>query len=149
MEDAVKLNLPDDLDDYPNDDELHYSDYAYEDSPDESTSSTTIRMTSTAPLDDDTLIDDMNTVSYYDYAEQDLYSDEHGHILSLLPTPSRNSTIPRPSDSHHQPQPIIWNINIDKETSTERSTPQSNSCISLQHFSLFFFVLLVTLLFHF
>ncbi|CAF1653608.1 unnamed protein product, partial [Adineta ricciae] len=149
LEDVVKLNLPDDLDDYPNNDELHYSDYAYEDSPDESTSSTTIRMTSTASLDDDTLIDDMNTVSYYDYAEQDLYSDEHVDISSTRPASSNNSTISKPIPSHHQRQPIIWNINIDKETSTERSTPQSNSCISLHHFSLFFFVLLVSLLFQF
>ncbi|CAF4402578.1 unnamed protein product, partial [Adineta steineri] len=37
----IKLNATDDLDDYPNDDELHYSDYAYEDSIDGLTSSTT------------------------------------------------------------------------------------------------------------
>lgn len=92
----VKLNLPDDLDDYPNDDELHYSDYAYEDSPDESTLSTTIRMSSTTPLDEDTLIDDMNTVSYYDYAEQDLYSDEHVDVSSTRPASSSHSTIPKP-----------------------------------------------------
>ena len=126
---GLKLNLTDDFDDYPSDNEFDYSDYAYEDPIDGSTSSTittttisstTLKSSSISPFDDNSM-DDTNTVSYYDYGEQDVYTDDEFDdtpMKKLLPnstTTTIATTIIR-IPSYHQRQPIIWNINIDDDT---------------------------------
>ncbi len=128
------MNLTYDLDDYPTDNEFHYSDYAYEDPLDglTSTITTTILQSSTISLYDDVLIDDINTVSYYDYGEQDVYSDDDEidetstQQLSVVVTPTTTVQLP----SYHHRRPVIWNINIDDKNDFKQ---QYNSSISLNY----------------
>ncbi|CAF3532192.1 unnamed protein product [Adineta steineri] len=111
LTDTLKTN---ELDDYPNDNEFDYSDYAYEDSTDETTTSsttTTVRSTmklittttttvatttttrraplttiSTTHIDDDLSVDDTNT-AYYDYGDHELYNDNELEEISTTEEP--------------------------------------------------------------
>lgn len=141
-----QLNLTKiDLDDYPNDKEFDYSDYAYEDSKEEFISSTTTTLqSSTIPFhNDDGLIDDRNTVSYYDYGEQDVYTDEE-----LIETTTEQLSTTTTTDivripSYHQRQPVIWNIHIDDEDDIVQL--KYNSSYSLNYsFLLLFLIFILT-----
>lgn len=127
------FNLTDHFHDYPTDDEFDYSDYGYEDFTEQSSpmiSSTTIA----SQIDDP-----MNTISYYDDGEQDVYTDDEW-----------NETINRDIDhqsfsthripSYHQRQPIIWNIRIDKEIFNRSSPLSSWRCSYLFVFILVLFI---------
>ena len=131
---GFKLNLTDDLDDYPTDNEFEYSDYAYEDTINESTSSTTTTSTTTTTLpssstspSDDPSIDEMNTVSYYDYGEQDVYTDDISDDASARKTSSISTTTITRIPSYHQRRPVIWNINIDDLESLNSSSSSLSS----------------------
>jgi len=144
----LKLNLTDDLYDYPNDNEFDYSDYAYEDSIEESTSLTTSSTTlssSSISIDDDNLIDDINTVSYYDYGEQNVYSDDELDETSTEKLFSISTTTIVRIPSYHQRQPIIWNINIDNDDDFYQQQ-QYNSSLSLNYSFLLLLFLLIFLL---
>ncbi len=137
----LKLNLTNDLDDYPNDNEFDYSDYAYEDSIEESTSTTTIQ-SSTSSIYDDISIDDINTVSYYDYGEQDVYIDNE---LDAKSTQQISTTTIIRIPSYHQRQPVIWNINIDDDFDQQIKQHNSSSFLNYSFFSfecLFLYILL-------
>jgi hypothetical protein len=147
-----------DLDDYPNESEFDYSDYAYEDSTDEmkttttatTTTTTTITTTTTTTtgIDDEISIDDTNTV-YYDYGDHDLYSDDESEEASttdqsiLILTTKRiplTTTIFNWKDRipfYHRRPPIIWNVNKDDndEENSEKQEQRYNSGFSL-HYSL-------------
>lgn len=132
---GLQSNLTDDLDDYSIDNEFEYSDYVYEDSIDESTSSTTSSTTpqsSSLSIYDDILIDDLNTVSYYDYGEQDEIDDTSTQRLSLPSTTTTTTATLIRIPSYHQRRPIVWNINIDNDPPSKQ---QYNSSSSL-HYSL-------------
>jgi hypothetical protein len=151
---GLKLNLTDDFDDYPSDNEFDYSDYAYEDPIDGSTSSTrkttttisstTIQSSSILSFDDNSM-DDTNTVSYYDYGEQDIYiDDEFDDALTkkLLPnstTTTTTTTIIR-IPSYHQRQPVIWNIDIDDTDDLEQLNSSSLLCSSYLFVFLIFII---------
>ncbi|CAF4956651.1 unnamed protein product, partial [Rotaria sp. Silwood1] len=152
--DGLKLNLTDDFDDYPDDNEFDYADYAYEDSIDElsssiqTTSSTTLQSSSISVYDD-LFIDDINTVSYYDYGEQDAYSDDeidetYTQKLSSSSTVSTITTIVK-IPSYHQRQPVIWNINIDDDFH-KKSQQQYNSSFSHNYSLLLLLSLLIFIL---
>ena len=156
LTDGLRLNLTTDLDDYPNDDEFDYSDYAYEDPIDDSallnTSTQTTATTTNLPLSttsvyDDPFIDDTDTVSYYDYVEQDMYSDDDtdgaaptSPMVSVSPTQVTIFRIP----SHHRRRPIMWNVTIDGATPS--SNQPLNTSISLTYSSLLL-LLIIALLF--
>ena len=124
------FNLTDHFNDYPTDDEFDYSDYGYEDLTERVISSTTIA----------SIIDEMNTISYYDYGEQDVYTDDEW-----------NETTTREIDHHpvntyriplyHQRQPIIWNIQIDKEKSKSLNSSSPLSSWNCTYLFLFLFSL--------
>ncbi|CAF2044632.1 unnamed protein product [Rotaria magnacalcarata] len=177
--DALKSN---DLDDYPNDNEFDYSDYAYEDSTDETTTTTmttttttsttakttitrktshriatttrrttTTTTTTTARTDDYPSIDDTNT-AFYDYGDNDLYSDEESEESSsteqstVITTTRRITTTVNWKDRipiYHRKPPIIWNVNNDDnyDQNLEKQEQRHNSGYSL-HYSL---LLLLTL----
>jgi hypothetical protein len=139
--DELKLNLTDDFDDYPTDNEFDYSDYAYEDSIDGSTtmSSTTLQSSSIS-LYDDSSIDDMNTVSYYDYGEQDVYTDDELDDTSTQKLFSISTTTVVRIPSFHQRQPVIWNINIDNNDDFNQPN-SSSSLYSSYLFLVFIFIL--------
>lgn len=95
----LKFNL---TDDYPEENEFDYSDYLYEDSIADSTTTTTVR----------TVVEEINTVSYYDYGDQDVYLDDELEQTSTEP-PITLSTSQTPS--YHHRVPLIWNINLDEQ----------------------------------
>ena len=145
----LKLNLTDNLDDYPTDSEFDYADYVYEDSIDGQSSSTiiissTTLQSSSISIYDDISIDDINTVSYYDYAEQDVYSDDEivdtntQQLFSTTTTSSPTTIVRIPS--YHQRRPIIWNINIDDDD--QQSKQQYNSSFSHNYSFLLLFLLI-------
>ncbi|CAF2978945.1 unnamed protein product [Rotaria sp. Silwood2] len=149
---GLTLNLTDGFDDYPDDNEFDYADYAYEDSIDEitssiqTTSSTTLK-SSKISVYDDLLIDDINTVSYYDYGEQDAYSDDeiddtYTQKLSSISTISTTTIVQIPS--YHQRRPITWNINIDDDFD-QKSQQQYNSSFS-HNYSFLLLLLLIFIL---
>ncbi|CAF3360705.1 unnamed protein product [Rotaria socialis] len=157
--DELKLNLTVDFDDYPDDNEFDYSDYAYDDSADESAStikvtSTTTLPSSTTSINDDILVDDPNTVSYYDYGEQDLYSEDElneistqklfssSAISSTTTTTTTTTTTKVQIPSYHQRRPIIWNIHTDDEF-YRNSQQQYNRSFS-HNYSLFLLLLMFT-----
>ncbi|MCC7159859.1 MAG: hypothetical protein IT281_09995 [Ignavibacteria bacterium] len=151
-----------DFDDYPDDNEFDYSDYAYEDSLDESVStikitSTTALPSSTSSVYDDVLVDDPNTVSYYDYGEQDLYSEDELNEIStqklffasaISSTTTTTATTTTKTEttsqlqipSYHHRRPIIWNIHIDDEF-YQNSQQQYNRSFS-HNYSLFLLLLM-------
>jgi hypothetical protein len=156
LTDTLKSN---ELDDYPNDNEFDYSDYAYEDSIDETTTTTTTttitttttteRTTTTIPIDDELSIDDTNTV-YYDYGDHDVYSDDELEETStteqsiLFVTTKRiplsTTTIFNWKDRipyYHRRPPIIWNVNNDDndEENSEKQEQRRNSG-TFHHYSL-------------
>jgi hypothetical protein len=142
----LKLNLTDDFDDYPHDDEFDYSDYAYEDSKDEkpSTTTTTTPKSSSISIYDDMLVDDVTTVSYYDYGEKDVYIDDEIDETStqqLLPLSTKATTVEIPS--YHRRPPIIWNINIDNDN--PQLIPQRNSSFFLDYSFLLLLILIFIL----
>jgi hypothetical protein len=149
----LKLNLTDNLDDYPTDSEFDYADYMYEDSIDGQSSSTTIissttLQSSSISIYDDISIDDINTVSYYDYAEQDVYSDDEivdtntQPLFSTTTTSSPTTTVRIPL--YHQRRPIIWNINIDDDDDDhQQSKQQYNSSFSHNYSFLLLLLLLI------
>jgi len=144
----LKLNLTNDFDDYPNDNDNDYSDYAYEDSIEESTtitSSTTIQ-SSTSSIYDDISIDDINTVSYYDYGEQDVYIDNQFDKKSTQQTSTISTTTIIRIPSYHQRQPIIWNINIDDDFDQEIKQQEQHNSSSFLNYS-FLLLLLLLLIF--
>jgi hypothetical protein len=155
LTDGLRLNLTTDLDDYPNDDEFDYSDYAYEDPIDDSllsnssaqtnaTATTTNLPLSTTSVYDDPFIDDTDTVSYYDYVEQDMYSDDDtdgaapaSPIVSVSPTQATIFRIP----SHHRRRPVMWNVTIDGVTPSSKQP--LNTSISLTYSSLLHFIVII------
>jgi hypothetical protein len=145
----LKLNLTDNLDDYPTDNEFDYSDYAYEDPIDEQPSSTarisstTLQSTSVS-IYDDISIDDINTVSYYDYGEQDVYSDDEivDPSTQQTTTTTITTTIIR-IPSYHRRRPIIWNINLNDDDDVQQSKQQYNSSFTLNYSFLLFLSLLI------
>ncbi|CAF1324498.1 unnamed protein product [Adineta steineri] len=149
----IKLNATDDLDDYPNDDELHYSDYAYEDSIDGITSSSTTTTTlhpSNISAYDDISIDDINTVSYYDYGEQDAYHDDEIDETSTQPSSSSSTSSSSGTTTmtiripvYHQRPPIIWNMNIDTDDDFNH---QYNSSTSFNYSFLLLLLILIVIL---
>jgi hypothetical protein len=131
------------LDDYPNDNEVDYSDYAYEDSTSEmstttTTTTTTIRsstiITTTTSDDDDIAIDDTNT-AYYDYGDHDLYSDDEVEETSTTEEPIRFTTTKRMTvfdwkdriPFYHRRPPIIWNVNKDDDEKSSKQEQRYNS----------------------
>ncbi len=137
----LKFNLTNDLDDYPNDNEFDYSDYAYEDSIEESTSSTTTIQSSTSSVYDDISIDDVNTVSYYDYGEQDVYTDNELDTKSTQQISTISTTTIIRIPSYHQRQPVIWDINIDDDFDQQIEQHNSSSFLNYS-----FLLLLLSLL---
>ncbi|CAF5051085.1 unnamed protein product, partial [Rotaria magnacalcarata] len=153
--DELKLNLTVDFDDYPDDNEFDYSDYAYDDSVDESAStikvtSTTTLSSSTTSIYDDILVDDPNTVSYYDYGEQDVYSEDESNEISTqkvfsssaISSTTTTTTTKVQIPSYHHRRPIIWNIHIDDEF-YQNSQQQYNRSFS-HNYSLFLLLLMFT-----
>ncbi|UJR22512.1 hypothetical protein I4U23_025562 [Adineta vaga] len=160
-----------DLDDYPNDNEFDYSDYAYEDSSDgtttTSTSSTRISTTRTTTTTTTThrtttaiSIDDGSDKSnedtkgaYYDYGDNDLYTDEEIDETStdeepvLITTTRRIITTNNWKDRipfYHRRPAVIWNVNVndnDDEQKSGKYEQRYNSASSL-HYS---FLILITM----
>ncbi|CAF0818070.1 unnamed protein product [Rotaria sordida] len=133
---------PTDFDDYPNDNEFDYSDYAYEDFTDDITTTTTTRRkttttttttttvttttttpTTTTPIDDYIVFDDDTNTAYYDYGDHELYSDDESDELSTTEQPILITTTKRITTTtfnwkdripfYHRKPPIIWNVNRD------------------------------------
>lgn len=86
---------------------------------------------------DDTALDDADTVSYYDYGEQDMYSDDDIDETTtelVLTDPPRTTSLSR-IPSYHRRRPVIWNITSedDSQIIDERrnsSTMLTSSCLS-------------------
>ena len=91
-------------------------------------------------VDDDLLIDDLNTVSYYDYGEHDAYNDEfiETSTQQLFSQPTTTTRIRIPS--YHQRPPVIWNVNIDDSDPSTLQNSSSSMNSSLL-FLLFIFIL--------
>jgi hypothetical protein len=166
------LNLVDEHDDYTNDHDADYSDYVYEDSFDDVTksllttaimttsTSTRIQSTSLSPYGGDISIDDINSVSYYDYDEQDMYIDDDAEdetITQQLVSTSSPVTTVFHIPSYHRRRPVIWNLsynnnnhnnnNDDDDDDDRRITYwQRNSSMVLTS-SLLAFMFLVLMLF--
>lgn len=140
-----------DFDDYPIDNDFDYSDYGYEDSKEESLSTTIQSSTTTTTTFNynENLIDEKNTVSYYDYGEQDVYTDdEFIEISSTQQTTTTTAADIVRTPSYHHRQPIIWNININNDDNeNDVSTKKYNSSQTLKPSS--FLSLLLLLLFIF
>ena len=119
-----------DLDDYPSENEIDYSDYAYEDATEQTstttttTTSTTTSIPSTTTIIDDASIDESQT-SFYDYGDHDLYSDdeldETTPLLSTTLTTTMFSPTTQPSwkdriPYYHRRTPIVWNVQYEENT---------------------------------
>ena len=125
---------PADLDDYPGENEIDYSDYAYEDATEQTTTTSTTTSTSTStttttPSTTTTIIDDASIddsqASFYDYGDHDLYSDdemdETTPLISTSPSTTTFSPTTRPSwkdriPYYHRRTPIVWNVQYEENT---------------------------------
>ena len=138
-----------DLDDYPNDNESDYSDYAYEDSTDQTTKSsttttttvstttttttTTTRQTTTVAIsiDDEAEKSSEDTKNtYYDYGDHDLYTDEEIDGTSTVEEPVLITTTRRITTTrywkdripfYHRRPAIIWNVNVNDNDEVQKS----------------------------
>ena len=116
-----------DLDEYPSDNEFDYSDYAYEDSTDQTTTTTTTttaKSSSSTSTVDDSSLDDSQT-AFYDYGDHDLYSDDELEETSTIVketttfiTTTTTTMKPNWKDRipyYHRRTPIIWNIQFRED----------------------------------
>ena len=74
-------------------------------------------LSSSLSFGDDTALDDMDTVSYYDYGEQDMYSDDDVDETTtelVLTDPPRTTSLFR-IPSYHRRRPVIWNITSEDD----------------------------------
>jgi hypothetical protein len=134
-------------DDYPTDNEFDYSDYAYEDSVDQtiakpkptiSTTTTTTMISTQATItsttvDDDVPLDDTHT-AYYDYGDHDVYSDDEIEDSSTTTKHSTRITSTQPLITttkfnwrdripyYHRRPPVIWNVNNDNAAAAAAAT---------------------------
>lgn len=125
------------MEDYPNDNDFDYSDYAYEDSTDQTSTTTTTTATTTttttpAPTTTTTTteelsIDDTQT-AYYDYGDHDVYSDdeveEPSTTTSMTKVSARTTMTTTTTTTsngkeripyYHRRPPIIWNVDINDD----------------------------------
>ena len=159
LADKFKLNLTDSLDDYSYDTGFDYFDYIYEDSIDQLTLSTTTKRSPMFLLADiSTYNDELNTVSYYDYDEQDMYSDDDIDeistaklsSMSTIPTTITTTTAATATATttiqilhYHRRRPYIWNINILDDGYNQQDKQHYNDSHSLNYSSLLLSLLLL------
>ena len=145
------------LEDYPNDNDFDYSDYAYEDSTDQTSTTTTTTTTTTtfAPTTttirttttEELSIDDTQT-AYYDYGDHDVYSDDEVEetstttsttkvsVRTISTTMTTSTTVSNWKERipyYHRRPPIIWNVNINGDDNDDEQAQDVNSGSSLTY----------------